>query len=464
MVLSSAADKQGKIVCYENIGAPYDKFLLQGIAAGARALVVLRDRTDTPGQGMFYVKLGSDQSRINVPVVEIMQPFENASSIHSNWVGSSLEVSLWPEENEWKKANEKTAFQVVWNVILSGMEVSIIGLSLLRLRAWVVYTEVGLKAIAPVCIILEAISAMIRLAATIVDPFLTFRTMPSPIGELLVTISFPFQFSSGILLTFFWAETLTTNQIKAAPFISKYKKSALVIIALLFIGEIVTSTSVLTVAIKGSFSPVYVSQAFYVLVAIVLTICYFVCAYQITKRLNAGGGKRKRFIRALTLRFLVSTAGYIMFIILVILFIPYFGNPWGFKIICNLMFFSANLTGIIQVYAFHPPKSAFSSQSEDNTNSSRIASRSTSPSSSKLARPASMVRSGSEFGSTTRLAIESSTTGGASKDKLGDGSKSDMSETRLVKPDEVESSEEGSSQSRIRNDLSSSSSSSNDSS
>ena len=347
-------DKAGKIVAFVDIPAPYEKEIMESIASGAIAVVVYRDRSDTPGQGMYYRRIGYDEPKLTIPVVEAFEQFKPSTSLHNHFPASAeIQVSLWPQENRWKKANDHGAFQIVWNVILSAMQVAIILIGLLRLQLWA-SSEAGLLAIGPTCIILECISSAIRCAETFVDPFLSFRTMPSPVGETLITTSFPFQFASGILLTFYWAETLMKNKIKAAPFVSEYKKSAITVVVLLFLFEIATSTArgILPIA---SLNPVYFSQALYVIVAAGLTVSYTICAIQIRNRLSASNAPR-RSIRNLTLRFLMSTSGYIMFVILVILLIPYLGEPWGWKIILNLTFLAADITALLQVYSFIPPK------------------------------------------------------------------------------------------------------------
>lgn len=348
-----ASQQFGKIVMFVDIGAPYQKYLLTAVEAGASGIVVYRDRTDVPGQGMYFPHVHFDESKLVVPVVEVYEEFKKPGSLHSSFPASgSLAVSIWPQENAWKKANDASAFQLTWNVLLSAMQVAIIAIGLLRLRLWA-SSETGLFAIGPTCIILECISSVLRCVATFVDPFMSFRVLPSPYAETFITASYPFQFTSGILLSFYWTETLLHNKIQATPFISEYKKSSITAIIVLFVCEIATSAT-RTAVVHTAFNPIYFSQALYVIVSAALTIAYIVCAVQIYRRLSASNAP-KRSLRNLTLRFMLSTGGYIMFIILVILLIPYLGYPWGWKILLNLMFLSSNFTGLLQVYSFVPP-------------------------------------------------------------------------------------------------------------
>jgi hypothetical protein len=348
-VLDSAADKVGKIVFVVDRFAPYDRFILREIKAGAKAVVFLRERSGDPGQTMFLVD-GSDQKGLTVPCVEIFQSTSVPGSIAKNFPAEGLEVSIWPQENKWKTANDKTAFQVFFNVFNSACELLIISISIIRLSQWFRDPETKILSIGPICITLELVSAVLKLAYTIVDPFWTFRMMPDNAASVMLTVSLPFQFSSGILLAFFWAETLSANRVKASPFVSEYKKSAFVVIAILFIGEISTDVARLVIGVS-SFNPSFISQAFYAVTAAVLTVCYVICAVKILKRLGTIN-QRKRYVRNMTLRFVGSTVGYVAFIILIILLIPLISYPWPFKLLLNLMFVAANGSALLQVYSF----------------------------------------------------------------------------------------------------------------
>lgn len=357
MVWSTVKDKAGKIVLVENMAYPYQTGVLREIRAGAIAVVMYRDRNDVPGQGMYYTRIGFDESLLTVPVVESFELFQSKGSLYKfkNKVpAEGLPVSILAQENLWKKANDVVGFQIFFNVLLTSMEFVIIVIAIFRLSQWIQYSSSGLKAIGPVCLILELIAGILRFSYTIVDPFNTFRAMPSPFCNVLITAFIPFQLSVGILLTFFWAEALTTNKVEAVPFISEHKVACFVVIALLFIGEIICDVVRVLLPV-ARLNPVYFTQAFYVIISLILTVCFIICAVQISARLPRSKTS-KTAIRALTLRFVLSTGGYISFIILTIMLVPWFGEPWGWKIILNLIFLSSNVTGLLQVYSFIPPQ------------------------------------------------------------------------------------------------------------
>lgn len=152
--------------------------------------------------------------------------------------------------------------------------------------------------------------------------------------------------------------------MRASPFISDYKILSIGICILLFVAEIVCDIVRILVPVTGWFNPSYIAQALYVITAIVLTVCYIICAYKIQKKIGNLTGK-KRKLRNMTLRFAGSTAGYISFSILTILLIPFIGTPWGFKIILNLIILVSNSWCLLQVYSFTAPQKRLRASSAD---------------------------------------------------------------------------------------------------
>jgi hypothetical protein len=353
----SCTDCEGKILLWEEAQPPYDEEIKAAKRKGAIAAVMYRDRAGVPGQGMYYVT-GDDQLDLTIPVVEVYQRKAEGSNRLSAAIppnGGSIEIQCWPMTNQWKEANDKAAFQIVWNVILSSLEIGIICLSLLRLDRWFHQPGTSIFSIGPLCIVTELLGAIVRFALTVVDPYFSLRLLPAVPGMILTSASFPFAFASGILLTFFWAESLSSYRVQATPFIADYKKSAIVVIVILFVGEFSTSITRALVPVRGSFSPIYLAQAFYVITATTLIVCYLICAYKITQKLKSFNRGRKSFVRKMTLRFALSTSGYVLFIVVGIISIPLLTRPWPFKVLLNLLAFSCNLAGILQVYGLSPP-------------------------------------------------------------------------------------------------------------
>lgn len=307
---------------------------------------------------MYLVRTGSDQSRFTIPVVEVFQEINKVDNTLSGIVGATptgIPICIWPEVNTWKVANDKTAFQVVLNIIHSLTALTIIIIGIYRLNQW--WSETGSVwiSIGTVCIVLEVISGILRFSYTSVDPFWSFRVLDDTVANILLSAHLPFTFSSGILLTFFWAETLSANRVRVSPFISEHKTLAIIVCVILFVAEITTGIVRTFLPVTSSFNPSFVSQALYVIVSLILTVSYVYCAIKIQKK-TSDLSNRKRKIRNMTFRFAGSTGGYVAFCILVILLIPFISNPWGFKILMNMILFSSNWWSLLQVYSFVPPR------------------------------------------------------------------------------------------------------------
>lgn len=357
LVSDKSKNKEGKIVAVFNEPAPYEPRIRRQVREGAIGVIFVRDRTGVPGQTMYVIS-ERDQRDLSIPVAEIFQSdSKNPGSLLRAVNGEQLQVALWPQKNAWKEANETMAFQVTLSVILCFSALAVILIGIWRLNEWWRGSGWRLVTIGTVCIVLEMISAGIRFAYILVDPFWTYRVYTDIAQNILLTSNLPFTLASGILLTFFWAETLRTTRVKASPFISEYRKSAISVIVFLFVAEITTAVLRVYLASFSTFNPTWISQALYVLTSIILTICYIICAVKIRQRIKSMSENRRKTIRNMTLRFTGSTLGYIAFTIMLIALIPCLNYPWAFKVLLNGIALAENFWAILQVYSFQPPRS-----------------------------------------------------------------------------------------------------------
>lgn len=353
---------RGNIGVIHNTAAPYEPKILQLVQAGCVAVVAFRNRPDSnvPGQSMYYIT-GQDQMPLNIPVVEVFQPTGAPNQIlELVEQNGGLYAAIWPQDNEWKHVNETVAFHLIASIINSVLELAIILIAIWRIFCWW-RSGAHLIGIAPVCILLYLISASVFFAATFLDPATTYRIYSFRTSMVLLLGGLPFFFSAGILLTYFWAETLNAAKVQATPFISEYKWPAAVTIFVLFAAEISCTAALITVPVS-SFNPAYVTEVINVIVAITLTVCYVMCAVKIAKRLGEGSktskstSSKKRNVRSMAWRFAASTSGYIVFVILMFLEIPYVEKPWPFKIILHLIYLAVNFSSLLQVWSFKAPK------------------------------------------------------------------------------------------------------------
>jgi hypothetical protein len=200
MVDSKSESVQGKVVLLKEAQAPYERFLRPLSAKKVAGIVVVRDRSGEPGQNMYFVDL-SDQSSINVPVVEVFQSKKARNSLFKLPENVEMSVNLYPEVNPWKTVNENK-FQLVANIVLSLLELGIISIAVYRLVLFWRYEGLQLS-LAQVCLTTELIATLLRLGYTMVDPFWSYRIYHNRASMFLLTLHMPFSLTAGILLTFF---------------------------------------------------------------------------------------------------------------------------------------------------------------------------------------------------------------------------------------------------------------------
>jgi hypothetical protein len=194
----------GKIVLLRDFVAPHEKRLRQASEAGAIGAIVLRpsDIAIQPGYDMYLVD-GSDRRRITIPVLQVIHGKRGGLNLKHLADGSW--VSARPSHPNRFKQIYDTPTQAILNILLSLWEIAIIGIGVLRMSQIYNSDPIAFRFYQPgfLCVSMEVIGAIIRLAYTCVDPFLSFRIIPYHPSLILLTLSCPITLSAGILLTFF---------------------------------------------------------------------------------------------------------------------------------------------------------------------------------------------------------------------------------------------------------------------
>lgn len=191
-----SGDVRGKIVVSPNL-PPHEASIREFQAKGAAAVLFYRIGSYPPGFSMYVVD-GSNRGDIWLPVMEVT----SAKNKHFPKLSEGAFVQCIPTENLHKKAND-SKFQLVMNLVQSLWEMAIVFVAVYRLFQFYFVAHFPLFSIAPLCCTFEGVAAALRLAYTVVDPFYTYRMLDFSTSVVLVTISWPFSESAGILLTFF---------------------------------------------------------------------------------------------------------------------------------------------------------------------------------------------------------------------------------------------------------------------
>lgn len=191
---------------------PYEPYLREVSAKGASAAVFMFKSTTylTPGFSMYQVD-GQERKSIHIPVFEVV--FGLPGTLLLPTLPNGSWISVRPSYYSPWKGVADSPFQLIWNLILSFMEIAIIVIAVLRLRQFYIASEIdgqplGLFSPALLCTSFECVGALLRLAYTCVDPFESYRLLPYSVATIGTTISLPFTLSAGIVLTFFCTSNL----------------------------------------------------------------------------------------------------------------------------------------------------------------------------------------------------------------------------------------------------------------
>jgi hypothetical protein len=239
-------DMTGKIVLMKGFHAPHEKRLRQAQSRGALAVLLIREISFPPGFGMYSID-GSDRRKINIPVFEAGYGYKfdpsrrqtNTSSsllapgtqcnlnpkVKLNRLSSGDTVTIIPMENRHKTALD-TPFQLIMSIFLSVWETSIVSFGIYRIHQLISFDpDSRIIAAAPICCALEVTGALLRLIYTCIDPFYTYRILPDPAAQSGITISFPFSFTAGVLLTFYCTTPLLSFPLPLTTSFNSSKSS-----------------------------------------------------------------------------------------------------------------------------------------------------------------------------------------------------------------------------------------------
>lgn len=154
---------------------------------------------------------------------------------------------------------------------------------------------------------------------------------------------------------------------------SQYRTVAISACVALFLVEIITT--ILRSAVPSTTSNATTAAiAIYIAVTAILTVCYIITTIAIMKRINEMSSSRSERVRLMTVRFLLSSVGYIATIVLEICSAILQGDPWGAMVSYPLLFATLNFTTLLQVLGLRPiaPQSAKTATAGRSSNSSPL--------------------------------------------------------------------------------------------
>jgi hypothetical protein len=157
---------------------------------------------------MYFID-GSDRRRITIPVIDAVfgHRFKHADcpdtpKSHLNQLKAGDQISIRPLRNQYKDVTE-SRFNLASTIILSTWQAGIVVFGIYRIHQLVGTSPSSLFTTGPICCFLEVIAALLRLAYTCTDPFYSWRILPDIGASFLISMSFPFSLSAGIILCFY---------------------------------------------------------------------------------------------------------------------------------------------------------------------------------------------------------------------------------------------------------------------
>jgi hypothetical protein len=235
-------------------------------------------------------------------------------------------------------------------------------------------------------ILLETVGACLRFIYWVVDPLGSRGVWPDQARDIWHTISMPLSVAATLLLTVYWHETVGRSSLKFSFSIEKLKIPAYVLVAIVFLVEIVFDTLVLTAV---SNLPT-IGASIYLIVALGLSIFFIVTSLRVLVQIwkifrtpSGSQGKLTRRVAALVpvaVKLLITAVSWIGIISSGIVatsdgfnnYIPSYvcGVWWGVHVFLSIKAFST----VLALHAPGPSKSGQSTTNSSKYESSKAAS------------------------------------------------------------------------------------------
>jgi hypothetical protein len=321
-------------------------------AAGAIAIVFSSDGV-VPGQAQFniddrdfeniYVPICQSLLRYTTPVLDQLEPDQPVEAVFD------------PSEiNEWDQLS-KEGYVIFLQVSCSAFILTNLGLAFYRVGLFIKYVgcTIGL---AQICLAAEIIANSIRFVYTAVDPAFTRSIITYTPSSILLTISFPFTFTSIILITFYWYDIISSSSLKIYKFMGKSLKPCIVAIGLIFLAEIATNvTRSIGAGVNVS---LLVLGVIYAVFGVAFSIFYWLTAAKVINFLKQRAqqlSNADKMLRKTTTRIMVAGIFIICFIAAAIFLVtPFLRIPTAFILFWYAVYMCLNAQSMASILAFAP--------------------------------------------------------------------------------------------------------------
>jgi hypothetical protein len=254
---------------------------------------------------------------VSIPVAEINQgAFAEISQAILN--GTIIEATLTSEGNPWSNILGGIPVIVVFRAIFTATAVGLIGFALYKLIAYIRVQKSQFN-VPQVCLALEIIANLLRIAYFAVDPFACFGYYGNALS-FMTTISFPFEVATFVLITFYWYEAVTNASLEVYPFLARFKPFFFVF-CILFIGVIILVSGLGYALGFDVTTPLII---IYVIVSLAFLIFYSVTVGKIVKKIAKSNNlrqKKTKIVRDVNQKIILNGIIRVLSLIPIIIFI-----------------------------------------------------------------------------------------------------------------------------------------------
>jgi len=270
--------------------------------AGAIAVVILRTIDESLGI-LGYVDWQA--TGIQIPCVEILRG-QIGDQLNSFLDGPiNVNVTLTPDDNEFKQFNETGAW-VVLSIVIMVFCAICIGLASRKLYNFVKIYGFQLS-VAQIVFVIEIICSLERMIY-VIDPYFTRRIWPYLVGDILLTFSPHFTFLANLMINFYWQEVLSPTNFTVVILLNPYRW---IILAVFIIFLIFQSASVIATGLWIYNYPLQVvAWAISITAFTSLAIFFLGTGFRIIRQLNTS--VRKNETNEETRRNVKKVTAYIM--------------------------------------------------------------------------------------------------------------------------------------------------------
>jgi len=218
--------------------------------------------------------------------------------------------------------------------------------------------------LARICLLIEAITNLIRATYCAIDPITSQNIFSFQVQRLLTYVTVPWSLATSVLITLFWAESLsgTTTKIE---FLSRFKVHFIVFLVLSIMLELFTS---IVHAFRLSVVRIPIAEFAAVLgmcSQLVVALFFMTFGAKVIKLLRMGqkmsgntSFSRRVHLTRMTKRLIGSGVGMTLFVLSALgTLTPLWFSPNGLFLIFAGMYFALQITSVFQIFAFILPPS-----------------------------------------------------------------------------------------------------------